>query len=235
MTIQELFQQIMAEQEKSIGKKILGLFIKEESSSGSNVVAPVEPVKTTAAPSQTAPRSYSRTGEIDVKFIKHFVDLFEKSNLPGPDYFEFRETLKSLEGLDLPEDKRFQAAWATFKTMSNLGDPQVVLSTANQYIQILEGDRNSFLKDADKAISDRVGSLTQEQQKLKSDNENFARQIIELQNKIQTNNDRLGQIVGEIDAQSAKINENKSQFEATYENFVGQIHSDIERIRQYVR
>ncbi|GGB81234.1 hypothetical protein [Dyadobacter sediminis] len=225
----------MADSEPSIGKKILSFFIKEneepvrQAAITSN--APEMP-KTAVAPKVP---NVAGTAEIDRKFVEHFAGLLEKANLPGPDYFEYKQALKSMEGLGLGEEKQFQAAWASFKAMGGISDSTVLSSTANQYLAILDKDRESFLRDVEKAIKDRVGALQEEQKRLEDSNGAIAQQMAELQKKMDENKNRLGQISGEVSEQSARINANKDNFEITYRSFVEQIKSDLIKINQYLK
>jgi hypothetical protein len=223
----------MADAERGIGRKILSFFINEstEVSKPSHVVErSAEP----AAPAPTVPNA-AGTAEVDRKFVDHFVDLLEKANLPGPDYFEYKQALRSMEGLGLGEEKQFQAAWASFKAMGGIKDTSVLKTSADKYLGILEKDRASFLKDVDSAIKERVGSLHIELKKLEENNLTYTSQIADLQKKINDNKNRLGQISGEITDQSAKINANKDSFEVTFNSFIEQIKSDITRINQYIK
>lgn len=225
----------MADSEQGIGRKILSFFIKESTE-------PVPAIRTAEkpneqpkpAPAPTVP-NVAGTANVDRKFVEHFVALLEKANLPGPDYFEYKQALQSMEGLSLGEDKQFQAAWASFKAMGGAKDATVLKSSADQYLAILDKDRASFLKDVEKAINDRVGSLQQEHKKLEENNITFAQQVAELQKNIDENKSRSGQIAGEIAEQSAKINANKENFEVTYKSFVEQINSDLTKINQYLK
>jgi hypothetical protein len=218
----------MAEPEKSLGKKLLGFFIKEEETP-SPIAAPPAP-NAPAAP-VVVPNA-AGTAEVDLKFVEHFAALLEKANLP--DYFEYKQALKSMDGLGLDEQKQFQASWASFKAMGGVSDPSLLTTSAGQYLTILEKDRAAFLKDVEKAIQERVGALQQEMKKLEEDNQTHARQILELQKKIDENRGRQEQISGEVEAQSAKINENRASFETTYQSFAEQINADISKIRQYL-
>jgi len=225
----------MEDSEQGIGKKILNFFIKESTEPKAQAQAAeklIEQVK--PAPSATVPNA-AGTANVDRKFVEHFVELLEKANLPGPDYFEYKQALKSMEGLGLQEEKQFQAAWASFKAMGGAKETTVLKSSADQYLAILDKDRTSFLKDVEKAIGDRVGSLQQEHKKLEENNVTFTQQMADLQKKIDDNKNRLGQISGEITEQSAKINVNKESFEVTYKSFVEQINSDLSKINQYLK
>jgi len=229
----------MADSEPGIGKKILSFFIKDADETAPAAQAP-KPVAASPAPetSKPAPATVTNaagTGQIDKKFTEHFVNLLEKANLPGPDYFEYKQALQSMEGLGLGEEKQFQAAWASFKAMGGAKDTTVLKTSADQYLTILVKDRESFLKDVEKAIKERVGALQDEHQKLEQTNAAYAQQIIDLQKKIDDNKNRLGQIAGEVSEQTAKINTNKDSFEVTYVSFVDQIQSDLAKINQYLQ
>ncbi|CAG5069225.1 hypothetical protein DYBT9623_01961 [Dyadobacter sp. CECT 9623] len=225
----------MADSEPGIGKKILSFFIKE-SEEPAKTAAVTKPAVGQPEP-QPAPTvsNVAGTMQIDRKFVDHFVSLLEKANLPGPDYFEYKQALQSMEGLGLGEEKQFQAAWASFKAMGGPKDPAILKSSADQYLNILDKDRSSFLKDVEKAIKDRVGALQEEQKKLEESNTAISQQILDLQKKIEENRNRLGQISGEVTEQSAKINANKDSFEATHLSFVEQIKSDLNKINQYLK
>lgn len=228
----------MPEQEKSIGQKILGFFVKEDQETSPAPTPPGEPVRpapgaTTSAPRPVTPASGPSAPEL--KFIEHFAAVLEKTNLQGPDYFEFRETLRNLSNLGLSEEKQYQAAWASFKAMGGITDVAVLTNTASQYLNALNADRESFIKSVDNALTERVGGLQNEQKQLQTENETLAKQILELQNKINANNERLGKIGTEIDEQSQKINQNRQTYEVTYTTFVDQVKTDIGRIAQYLK
>ena len=230
---------LMADSEPGIGKKILSFFIKDADETAPAAQAP-KPAAASPAPepSKPAPATVTNaagTGQIDKKFTEHFVNLLEKANLPGPDYFEYKQALQSMEGLGLGEEKQFQAAWASFKAMGGAKDTTILKSSADQYLGILSKDRDSFLKDVEKAIKERVGALQDEYKKLEETNAAYAQQIIDLQKKIDDNKNRLGQISGEVSEQTAKINTNKDSFEVTYVSFVDQIQSDLAKINQYLQ
>jgi hypothetical protein len=228
----------MAEEEKSFGRKLLSFFIEEDTTHTQT--------QTTSTPTQAgtppkvqvqqnvAVQNASGTGVVDKKFVDHFVSLLESSNLKGPDYFEYMQALKSLSGLGLSEDKQYQAAWASFKAMGGITDVTVLTNTANQYVGLLDNDRQNFLKDVDSAVSQKVGGLKNDLKATQDENEALAKQIIDLQNRINANNEKITKITTDISEQSAKITSNKSNYEITYSSFVEQIKGDIAKISQYL-
>lgn len=226
------------EEEKSIGRKILSFFIEEDTThtKTQTISTPTQAgtppkveVKQTVAVQNAA-----GTGVVDKKFVDHFVQLIENSNLKGPDYFEYMQALKNLAGLGLPEDKQYQAAWASFKAMGGITDVNVLTTTANQYVGMLDTDRQNFLKDVEAAITQKVGGLKNDLKATQDENEALAKQIIDLQNRINSNNEKITKITSDISEQSAKITANKNNYEITYTSFVEQIKGDITKIQQYL-
>ena len=226
------------EEEKSFGRKLMSFFI-EENTTHTQTQTTSTPTQAGSPPQvqvqqNVAVQNASGTGVVDKKFVDHFVSLLENSNLKGPDYFEYMQALKSLSGLGLSEDKQYQAAWASFKAMGGITDVNVLSNTANQYIGFLDNDRQGFLKDVEAAIVQKVGGLKNDLKSTQDENEAMAKQIIDLQNRINANNEKITKTTGDITEQSAKITTNKNNYEITYNSFVEQIKGDIARIKQYL-
>ena len=227
----------------SFGRKILGFFIKDDGgppATGAGTAPGPAVARTTASAlpqSVPTPRPTDtvQPGSIDTKFVGHFAEVLQKANVEGPDYFEFRETLKSLADLGLDESKRYQAAWATFKAMTGQANTSVLTSTASQYLTALNADREQFLKSVETALAERVGGLQDEQKQLQTDNETLQKQITDLQNRLTTNTDRLSKLGGEMTEQSQKLTQNRQNFEATYASFTDQIKQDVSTIQTYLK
>lgn len=181
------------------------------------------------------PASASASGTIDPKFAEHFANVLAQNNPPGPDYFEFNETLRSLANLGLPEDKQFQAAWASFKALGGPADISALANTANGYLAALNKDHDAFGKSVEAALAERVGGLQNEQKRLQGENDSLAKQLIEIQKQMDTNKNRLSAITGEIDEQSTKITQNRQNYETTFAHFTDQIKGHIAKMTQYLK
>lgn len=235
----------MPEPDKSIGQKILGFFVKEEADVATGTPAAPSttasprpaPVPDQAQPDPVAPPTASSEA-VDAKFAEHLANVLAQSNPPGPDYFEFRETLRSLSNLGLSEEKQFQAAWASFKALAGPNGPadvNTLTGTANGYIAALNKDRDGFGKSVEAALTERVGGLQNEQKRLQSENEALAKQLVEIQQRIDANKTRLTAIEGDINEQSAKITQNQQRYESTFAHFLNQIKADIGKMTQYLK
>ncbi len=222
----------------SFGRKIMGFFIKDDGASGPKPTPPVLPPTTSARSTTpisppTAPATLP--GSIDTKFVGHFAEVLQKANIEGPDYFEFRETLKSLADIGLDESKRYQAAWASFRAMTGQANTSALTNTANQYLTALNADREQFLKSVDAALAERVGGLQNEQKQLQTENEALQKQLTDLQSRLTANTDRLGKLGGEMAEQSQKLTQNRQNFEATHASFTNQIKQDVANIQTYLK
>ncbi|MCB2409575.1 hypothetical protein [Hymenobacter lucidus] len=216
----------------NLGHKILSFFIKDAEPPRPGAVPGNAPTLGAGPASSPPPPP---TGQHDSKFAEHLANVLAKNNPAGPDYFEFRETLRSLSSLGLSEEKQFQAAWASFKAMGGAANVGTLTSTGQHYLTVLGADRDAFAKSVDDAIGERVGGLQKEQQQLQADNEALARQLAEIQQKQAANNTRLAAIGGEITEQSGRLQQNRQNYEATYAHFTQQIKDDLAKITQYLR
>ena len=234
----------MPEPEESIGRKILSFFVKDEESGTATGTPPApkpavpRPATSVPNPSPIVPAATADTsaaGTVDPKFAEHFANVLAQNNPPGPDYFEFREALRSLANLGLSEDKQYQAAWASFKALGGAADRAVLINTANQYVAALNKDRDAFGKSVEAALAERVGGLQNEQKRLQTENESLAKQLVDIQQRINANNDRLTAIGGEVTVQSGKITQNQQNYNVTFNHFTDQIKGDIANINQYLQ
>lgn len=220
----------------NLGHKILSFFLKDAEPTSPPPpfvnAAPTGP-PSVSPPPPSAPRTTSK--DPDAKFSEHLANVLAQNNPPGPDYFEFSETLRSLAGLGLPEEKQFQAAWASFKAMGGAPEVATLTTTGQHYLTVLAADRDAFGRSVEAAIAERVGGLQKEQQQLQADNESLAKQLAEIQQKLAANNDRLAAIGGEVTEQSGRLNQNRQNYESTYAHFTQRIKDNLLKITQYLR
>ena len=102
-------------------------------------------VFTASSPAPAATRTATATGisqeDLD-RFRQHFQELFEKANLPGPDYFEFSQVKRKLQE-QIPDEKtQITAAFASLSIQGLTKD--ILVSSAQHYIDIIQKDREGF-------------------------------------------------------------------------------------------
>ena len=162
------------------------------------------------------------------KFEKYFDNLFEKTNFPGPDYFEFYKTMETLEAHIADEKARISATFASLAiqglTKKNLVD------TAKKYKEIIEQDSINFENALDlkskTELGDRVSKLKTLEQKIALSSE----QIQKLTKEITESQVLMGQIKNEVLEQENKLNKNKHGYQVACHAVLNKIAIDIQKI-----
>lgn len=222
-------------------KKFKGIFVAEE---GGNATpqstaasTPATPASTTPAPERTAAPVHtphvSGSGKANDRFVEILLTSLEKNNQEGFDYFEFKESLKSLAKMPLDEKTRFQSAFAMAQTMG--ATPDKLKSSASFYLSILKGELNKFEEAHKQQRARLIGDREAELQNLQQIVQNKAEQIKQLTKDIEDSNKRIGQIKGEVESSTVKIENTRLDFEATYAVVVSQIEADLQKIAEYLK
>ncbi|MBI1692643.1 MAG: hypothetical protein FYV88_3660 [Bacteroidetes bacterium] len=116
------------------------------------------------------------------KFEKYFENLFDKANLPGPDYFEFYKTMETLEP-HIPDEKARVSA--TFASLAIQGlTKKTLLETATKYKEIIEQDQANFEKALDTKMKSELGERNES--------------LKVLEQKIAANSEQIQQLTKEI-------------------------------------
>jgi hypothetical protein len=114
---------------------------------GTTAAAPVDPSFVTALPTAVP----ATAAQLDPSFIKYFEDELLKANLPGPDYFEFRQQLvktqqkMAAKGVAAPEVV-LQAVLMSFEAQ-DIPSAKLV-EAAQHYKNVLKQKNDDFLKGA---------------------------------------------------------------------------------------
>lgn len=171
-------------------------------------------------------------GNVDQSILDTLFKSLSDNNLQGFDYFEYKQSLKTLRGM-LDEQTAFKSAFATAATMGITKEK--LLETANFYVKVLEKEKDKF----DEAARSQGGGAVDAKKK-----------EIELATKsIADKSEQIRKMTDEISAAQAKINELKAfvlqaenkiaetskNFVASYNTISAEINTDIEKIKQYIQ
>jgi len=134
-------------------------------------------------PSFVAPLQQNtvETEHLDPTFVKFFEDELVKANVPGPDYFEFRQLLTKTQqkmaakGVAAPEVV-LQAVLMSFEAQDL--SPAKLIDAARHYKDVLKQKNDDFLKGA---ATEKNNQLQKRQNVLQTHNDN----IKKLQQQIQ--------------------------------------------------
>ena len=204
----------------SIGKKILSAFVelKEEEKS-----APVKSTKETPVYTETTVKTYQPV-ERDDRFVQYFEKLFKDANLPGPDYFEFSKMIEAMNSIP-DERSRYVAAFAGLSVQGL--DKAKLLSTAAEYLRVLNADADNFGSTVDAALQEKVFLK-------KKETEEKAMRIEQLKTEISELNRQIELLKGEIQENEEKIESNSGSYKRESETRKMRIEKDIEKIKQHI-
>ena len=201
----------------NIGKKILSAFVE---------VTDKEPSASPPAAAPTSTPVHNSTRPVATgKFQQHFDKLFMDANIQGPDYFEFSKMVDVMSAI-ADEKARYAAAFAGL-TVQGL-DKQKLLSTANEYIRLLEADATAFRSTIDQAVQEKVQAKKAELKEKANRIQLLSQEITELQN-------RIAALDAAIKENEEKIYHSTEGYAAELEERKRRIQRDMEKIEQHIQ
>jgi hypothetical protein len=202
----------------NIGKKILGAFIEiKDDEKKESIKTPEQEIEYKKVPVTETP--------VDDKFKQYFEKLFRESNIPGPDYFEFTKMTDAMQAIP-DERSRYAAAFAGLSVQGL--DKQKLLSTADQYIKVLETDAANFSSTVDVALKQKVVHK-------KTEAEDKNKRMLQLSQEIQVLQEQVLALQKEINENEQKIETSTGGYKVASEQMKQRITSDIQKIKQFIQ
>jgi len=216
----------------NLGKKILSAFVEvsddkkkeaEKTAEASPSFPTAKPFPTTTFTGTTANNSYA--SPVNSKFAAYFEKLFQEANIPGPDYFEFSKMIEAMKAVP-DEQVRYITAFAGLSVQGL--DKQKLLSTAAQYLQLMETDATNFHSSVDAALQEKVHEKKRQMEEKDKRIQQLTQEISALQNE-------LLNLQSEIKENEAKIEANTGGYKNESEAMKNRINWDIEKIKRYIQ
>jgi len=160
----------------------------------------------------------------DPRMMEYFDKLFSEANIPGPDYFEFSKMVAALKAVP-DEFSRFCAAYAGLQVQGLTKEKLV--STAEEYLRVLDTDAQKFQATVDAALQEKVHGKKAEAEEKSERIRNLSREISDLQGQITS-------LQAEIRESEQKINGRSVEYSSESNARQRQIAADIEKIKQYI-
>jgi hypothetical protein len=201
----------------NLGKKILSAF--GEVTETKDAVAMQQNVDRTAMSITNDLRSSDKG-----KFREYFEKLFMEANIPGPDYYEFSKMIEVMQAI--PDEKaRYAAAFAGLRVQGL--DKEKLLSTANEYLRLLDADAVNFNATIDVTLEQKVKA-----KRNKVDEKN--RRIQQLSEEISNLQAAIVTLTQEISESEEKLRVSTSGYSSALEDTKNSILVNIEKIKTHI-
>ncbi len=167
---------------------------------------------------------------------KNFLDIItsvlERSNLPGFDYLEFKQSMDALEKMNMDKATAIKSAYATASTVGLTKEK--LLKTASHYLEILSKEKSEFEDAMQNQIKVKVEGKRVEVENLRAMINNYKKEIEKLENQILKSQETIDTSDKSIQLEEDKIAKTKISFETIYKSIHEIIRKDMDNFSQYL-
>ncbi len=219
--------------EKSLLKKFSGIFVEnteEGKEEPKSIASPSSVPISINSPYVPPVSSIVNNSELE-KFNKHFENLFDKSNIPGPDYYEFDKMSVAMS--NLPEESRIATAYLG---LSAQGLTKITLiDTAKQYISIIEEDQKNFETTVSGSVISEIEAKKETVTSLTKSISDTQEMIENLKADMLNKSQQIQNLSIEIQNDENKISQKLNAYKIAAENKKQQINNNIAQIEKYIK
>ena len=169
---------------------------------------------------------------LDQKSVEFLTNALEKSNLPGFDYIEYKQSLSALAQMNMDEATAVKSSFATASTVGLT--KMKLLETAEHYKKVLKDEKAQFDVALQNQMQQRVASKQQEVIKLIDQITKHEEKIAQLREQIAKFQATIDGADAQIQEAKEKIDSTQTSFEHTHQSILNQIEKDIENIQKYL-
>lgn len=165
--------------------------------------------------------------------VKQLWQQIINRNLPGPDYLELRNTIDALSDLPLSEQQKVEAGFKMLVKSNPTLTKQVILDSIDQYIGIVEEEKQAGLKECETQRQQKIISKKEEKTRLSSELSRIDSEIAALQAQQQQVSVSLSKIDEEIATAETSIKQQESEFLASIETVKNTLLNDKAQYQTY--
>jgi hypothetical protein len=178
----------------------------------------------------------------DQAYLDHLYRFMEDQNIPGPDYFEYANTLHEMSQMAgaIPEQNLYQLAYVGLKAQGVT--PTALVQTATKYIELFGKHKKEFENYLTQEGSAQVTAKMQENQAIEQRNtaaevkiNELTQQIQALQQQMVSDTQRVIENNTFVQNENQKITIKKIKFEKAYKIVVDKVSGDIQKIQNYIK
>ena len=214
----------------------MGLFLKDDpdaeakkaakAEAKANKSKPVEAPKPIQPIIPTTHTVSSMTGVADEKFVEMLKGVIADNNIPGQDYFEFKQSLDALASLPLDERTKFITIYTTFKLQGC--EKNTLMSSIDKYISIVQSEEKNFNAELASQRGANVTGKTAQVEEAKKKLEALNKEIAETNTFIITASQ-------EIQNAELKLQMTENSFKKSVEKVVAMLQDDKDKINSYIQ
>ena len=194
---------------------------------------PSDAVKATSQGNNTnKPYTPPTSGQPDEKFVNMLLGAIEKNNIKGFDYLEYKQSLQSLANVEMEEGTRYKSAMAMAKGMG--ATPDILKSSANHYIKVLDEEERKFLQAFQNQQNARASAHNIEIKALEKSIKDKTKKIEQLKAEIEAETKKLKAKELNSDKAASKVTATKDGFYLAFNIVVNQIKEDLANIKKYL-
>lgn len=205
-------------------------------SDGSTPAQPT-PAKTTTPPPTEKPvvqtPVITPTGKVSDQFYDILLGAMEQNNQAGFDYLEYKKSLQTLAKMPMDEQTRYFSAFAAAQAMGVTAEKLV--DSAQFYATVLKKEEEKFQlahqAQREKQVGGKEKAIADVDATIKAKTEQIAR----LTEEIKTHQTDMEKMKAEISEAVVKIETTQNDFQATYQDLVGQISTDVDNMKKYLK
>jgi hypothetical protein len=164
-------------------------------------------------------------GVVDNKYVDLLESVIEQNNIPGQDYFEFKQATENMKAIVMDEKTKFQTVYQILSLQGCKKD--VLISSIDTYIKVIQKEKANFDAEMKSAYDQKVQAKLAEAEKAKKELEAITKKVTELNNTIIA----LSQAAQQEEMQ---IRATESNFKASAELIVNEMVADKEKINLYI-
>jgi hypothetical protein len=177
-------------------------------------------------PTVTSQMVTNMTGVADEKFVEMLKGVIVENNIPGQDYFEFKQTLDAMASLPIDERTKFLTIYTTFQLQGC--KKETLLSSIDKYVAIVKNEEANFGAELVNQRSSTVtGKLSQVEEARK--------ELEKLQTKMSELNTFIITTSQEVQNSELQLQMTETKFKNSVEKVIGLLLSDKDKINSYIQ
>lgn len=158
------------------------------------------------------------------KFRAYFKDLYDRANIQGPDFYEFNNMTEAM-GQVIADDVKYPSVFAGF---GGALTREKLLSSAQQYLDLLQKDVKDFENSFQQAIKNKVSDR-------RSLIESKGQEIKKMQEKIAALNNEIIELNKLAQEEEMRLQTEKQAYHQQSEHLQQRIRSGVEKINLYIK